>query len=538
MESRKPRLAIRMCALGLLLLAAWPLLAQPRAGDYRQQLLAIQQRIEAGDLTGARTLLTAALVKYPADGGLENLLGVLEIQQGHEAEARELFRAALKHSPRLASAAMNLSRLDMQSAATDKQARAEAFRLSRQVLLAEPGNDEARNQLAALLLWQGEPRQALVELNRLSPAARRQPQVQALGCAAQAVVGPAEATTQSAAALIANPALTEQDAETCMPALRQARRADLIAALYSAAAARQPLSPAGQRTLGLAQEAAGKLTEARATLEAAFTASAGKSAVLLIDLTRIAEAAGDNQGALGYLAHARDLRPDDPDLPYEFGSVCLKLGFFGEARKAFTEAVRLAPERPESNYALGSVISFSQDPSQAMPYLEKYHSLKPDAPNGLLALGVTSFRSKDYEAAKRWLAQAALVPRTAADAHYYLGRIARQENRTADAVAELKLALPTELFRADVLAELGQIATSARNYTEAADDFNRALAIDPDSYTANFGLLQLYARTGDSRREEQSKRFDQIKDKKEERDSLMMRVIEIQKDDQRPGQQP
>ena len=68
--------------------------------------------------------------------------------------------------------------------------------------------------------------------------------------------------------------------------------------------------------------------------------------------------------------------------------------------------------------------------------------------------------------------------------------------------------------------------------------FDQALKLDPASYAANFGLLQLYARTGDPRREEQSKRFDQIKDQKEERDRQMMRSIEIRPDPRpKPGEQ-
>ena len=90
--------------------------------------------------------------------------------------------------------------------------------------------------------------------------------------------------------------------------------ADLIETLFSAAAARHPLSPAGLRILGLAQEAQGKLQPARATLESAFTAA--PSVDILEDLSRVAQAAGDNQGALGYIAHARDLQPNNASLAF------------------------------------------------------------------------------------------------------------------------------------------------------------------------------------------------------------------------------
>jgi uncharacterized protein HemY len=76
-----------------------------------------------------------------------------------------------------------------------------------------------------------------------------------------------------------------------------------------------------------------------------------------------------------------------------------------------------------------------------------------------------------------------------------------------------------------VLAELGQVFFANHDYREAQSYLDRAVARDPENYAANFGLLQLYARTGDPRREEQSKRFDGIKSKDEQHYQEMMRII-------------
>ena len=81
--------------------------------------------------------------------------------------------------------------------------------------------------------------------------------------------------------------------------------------------------------------------------------------------------------------------------------------------------------------------------------------------------------------------------------------------------------------QAEALAELGQVDIQTRNYPEAEKQLGRALAINPDNYAANFSLLQLYARTGDSRREQQAKRFDEIKSKNETQYQEMMRIIEV-----------
>ncbi|MGA3083044.1 MAG: tetratricopeptide repeat protein, partial [Terracidiphilus sp.] len=496
---------------------------------YRQSILSIQQQIEAGNLDQARTMITAAARTYTHDGGLENLLGVVEIQQGHTAEAKKDFSAAIAHNPRLVGAFLNLSRIQMQTAATNQAARAEALRLSLKVLQLDPANDEANYQAATALFWNKDYRLSLDHLNKLSAQSGAQVGAQALICADHAALGQQQATSEAAAALTANPDLTEQDADTCLPNLRAERRADLIEPLFAAAASHQALSPAGLRILGLALEADGKLQPARATLENAFAADS-KSVAILEDLTRVAKAANDNEGALGYLAHARDLQPDNPALAYEFGVICVRMGLLAEARKAIGEALRLAPNDPDYNLGMGTVASFSEDPSQALPYLKHFHELRPQDPEGLLALGSANFSAKDYDTALGWLRQAIASPKTAPDAHFYLGRIARQEGRLEEATVELKKSLALRPDQPDALAELGQISVQARDFSQAAGYFEQALRADPDNYAANFGLLQLYARTGDSRRDQQSQRFDQIKNKKEERDRQMMRVIEIRPD--------
>src|ERR1035438_921105 len=96
-----------------LLLSAVPASSQTSAEAYRQAMLSIQQQIVAGNFDSARTMIAAAARKHPSDGGLDNLLGVVEIQQGHVDKARQAFSAAIKHNPRLASADMTLSRIDM-----------------------------------------------------------------------------------------------------------------------------------------------------------------------------------------------------------------------------------------------------------------------------------------------------------------------------------------------------------------------------------------------------------------------------------------
>jgi tetratricopeptide (TPR) repeat protein len=495
---------------------------------YEQTVLSIQQQLESGNLDAAKAQITSASAKYPNNGGLENLLGIVEVQQGSPEKARADFNAAIRHSPRLLSAYLNLSRLDMQSAATDDAQRSEVIRLCGEALRLDATNNEAHYDLANVYVWQKSYQRSLTHLGKLSASAGSQIGAETIRCTDEAALGHRDETTAAASSMAANSELTEQDAAACLPALRDAHRADLIERLYAASARLHPLSANGERILGLAQEAEGKESEARVTLEQAFALKPDVS--LLVDLTRVAEAAGDHQGALGYLAHAREMEPGNAAYAYEFGVISVRMGLFAEARKSIAEALRLEPDNPQYNLSMGIVVSFSEDPSQATPYLERYRALRPKDTEGMLALGTAAYRAKDYDTASKWLQQAIANRETAPDAYFYLGRIARQEGRIEEATADLTRSLALRPDYPGALAELGQIHLSDPDPAQAEREFQRALQGDPDNYLANYGLLQLYARTKDPRREQQSKRFEEVRNLKDQYDRQMMRVIEIHPD--------
>jgi tetratricopeptide (TPR) repeat protein len=512
-----------LLVLGLLLVTQAEA-APPSSEQYRELVSEIQQHIEQNDMEGARSLIAGAKARFPVNGGLENLLGIVEAQQGHPDRAIQEFSAAILHNPGLASAYLNLGRIYMQTAATDKTARASALRAYDKLLRREPNNAEANYQAAMLLMWDHNYERSLEHLARLSADDRSRIGAQIVLCADEAALHHASSADHAAAAIVAAPDLTEQDAMEVLPALQAAHRADLIELIFTAANDKAPLSADGMRIIGLAQEGEGKLELARTTLEHAFSMS-GSSVPILVDLTRVASAGKDYQGALGYLAHARDLQPGDASFAYEFGVLCLRLGLLGESRKALGEAVKLSPDSPEYNFAMGTVSSFAQDATQGLPYLQKYHALRPSDPAALLAIGTTYFRAKNFDSASIWLRQAVTHDATAANARYYLGRIARVQGRLEDAKSELEQANTLTPDRADILGELGQVFLARREYSEAQTYLDRAVTLDPENYGACFGLLQLYARTGDPRRDEQSKRFDRIKSKDEEHYQEMMRIL-------------
>ena len=144
-------------SLILLLLLLIPFAAaQQNTSAYQSALLAIQQHIESGDLSGANTLLTQAVAKYPSDGGIENLRGVLAAQQGDTAAAERYFSQAVRHSPKLVSAWLNLGRAYMLQAANNPDMQAKALGTYQSALALAPANAEANYQSAVLLMLAGK----------------------------------------------------------------------------------------------------------------------------------------------------------------------------------------------------------------------------------------------------------------------------------------------------------------------------------------------------------------------------------------------
>ena len=526
MRSRWPIPVVALAALFCSSRLGFAYSAQFGASEREQKILRIQQLIQEHDLEKAHLELAEAAKEFPTDEGFDNLLGIVEAQQGDYIAAEKSFRRAIAKAPRFTGAYLNLGRLYQENIAADPQARRKALDVYRRVLDYDAVNAEANYQSAALFLQQGQYQESLDRISRLSAEQRNGAQTLSIQCADYAGLGNRKDADDAAVRLMAAADFSEPDAQQALLGLLPGKRDDIIVSLLESLQSHQQLGPALLQALGSAYERMSRLTEARATLEKSFTD--GKSSVgLLMELARIAHLQKDHQGALGYLAHARDLEPGKASLHYYFGVVCVDLNLIAEARNSFERAVQLEPENPDYNYAMGAASAFRHDPAEAVPYFEKYLKLKPQDPRGKLALGAALFRAKDYDHALPWLKESSGIPGTATRAHYYLGAIALEEGLLDEAFIELQEALKARSDFTDALAELGQYYLKRRDYQQAEKQIQLALKIEPDHYAANFYLLMLYTRTKDARQEAQAKRFDELKKVLAEKTQEFLRIVDV-----------
>jgi tetratricopeptide (TPR) repeat protein len=379
-------------------------------------------------------------------------------------------------------------------------------------------------QSGLLLALEGRFADSLPLLERLPEPVRARPQVLAVLAVAREGTGASAGATKAATALAADASLVAPDVLAVQPAFARLRDDRVPALLLTALDARGVATPEVLQQLAAVDIAHGRLTEARARLDRA--AASGASAAVLIDLGRIAAKQGDAKAALGYLAHARSLEPQNPRIHFLFGIVCVQADLGREAFDSLKRAVELDPDNPLVNYAMGAVALHRHDPSESIPYFERYVRLVPDDLRGRFALGAARYYSGQLDEAARDLRAAEALPGTAAGAHYYLARIARQTDDLATAQKEIEQALALAPQHADAWAERGLIETRAGRYEDAERALTKALSLDPDNYDATRHLAALYGKTRDPRRAEQEARLATLIQARDARMQDFLRLVE------------
>ena len=489
-----------------------------------QLILQTQNLMQQGELKAARQLITQAQKKYPNDAGFDNLLGIIEAQQNNFMAAEAAFKRAIARNPKFTGAALNLGRLYQENTAQFVNAPKQALQIYLGILRYDPAHTEANYQCAVLLQLLGNFQTSLLHAGKLPAEFQQSAQFYALLCGNFAGLENRAKADEYAAKLISHADFNEADALSIWSVLENKKREDLL--LKFSEALQPKLSPEIFHRVGLLYEKLGQFAQAREAMEKS-SAGGKPSTGLLMDLTRIAHRQKDFRRALSYLAHARDLEPRNAAIHFSFGMICAEMNLGAEAQSAFAKALELAPNNPDYNYAMGLASSYRHDPGEALPYLQKFLQLKPNDPHGKLLIGSVYFKTKDYESARRELMIAVKNSATAPQAHFYLGRVARQENKLDEAINELTLAIQLNAKNADAYAELGQCYLQKKEYEKSSEALQTALAIDANNYAANFNLLTLYSRTKDSRETEQTKKFEEVKNKRQEQMQEFLRVIEI-----------
>jgi tetratricopeptide (TPR) repeat protein len=497
--------------------------AQQGAAD--ELIQNVQKLVAVHDYAKAREELSRGLKVYPNNGNLYALMGALEASEGHYQPAEANLRKAIALLPRLSATYSNLGRLYLENATRDPDAEKKALDIYEKLLRFQPENSEALYQSAFLWLRRGAYETALARISRLPATEQEYPQALAVRCAAYGATGKRAEASAAADHLLANPQTSAADINLAAPILEKHGAPEIAEKLLRTQAERAG-SYESFYALGLFYQRQKKLRQARESLEKAAQFRPG-DVPLLLDLARVAFGQKDWKGAFGYLAHAREIEPQNAAIHYFWGMVCLEEKLVEEAFKSLKRAVELDPENPLYNLAAGYVATQKVDAREALPYFAKYRKLRPEDPRGMLALGAAYVESFEIDKGKPELTKAAQYPETAAGAHYYLARIASKNDEYQDALKELEASLKANPNSAQTYGELGSTYLKLKDYPQAEKALHQALKLQPENYIANFSLTILYQRTKDPRAQEQTERFQQIKAKGDKSRMEMLRAVQV-----------
>ncbi len=490
------------------------------------ELRTVQSDIVAGRLDPAERTIRQLLLSHPEDPRLHNFLGVIQAQRGSYADAEAAFRRALELAPDLIGAYYNLGRLYQENLGRDPQALDKGIGVYQALIRLIPRDAEANFQAAALLHLKGKYELSNGHLDRLPPSAQERGPAALLRAANAAALGDRETAEVRITVLLSARDLEEVDVLRVAPALRRSGADDLLIRLLAELERRRQISVETAEGLAALYEEKGDYEAARLTLELLSPRHPDLPS-LLIRLAWVTYRARQYEKALGYLAHARDLSPQDARVHLFFGLTCVELNLAVEAMKSLEQAVALDPENPFYHYAFGATVMRWREASEAIPHLEKYVAAFPEDPRGRFTLAEAYFLNKDYEASRRLMEAVLKAPETSVNAHYYLGVMDRLEQRFESAQAHLEEVLRADPGRVDALAELGGLYTRLGRLEEAGQLLGQALEREPDHYQANFNLLTLYTRMRDPRAEEQRARFEQIKEGRWRTYAESLRTVEV-----------
>jgi tetratricopeptide (TPR) repeat protein len=221
--------------------------------------------------------------------------------------------------------------------------------------------------------------------------------------------------------------------------------------------------------LGIAQIQTGRASDAVSNLQAALAKTPNDldllfylsqaSAMLAQQSLEVLTAADPNSSRSHqvrahsyYLSHqfpeaekeyeqALALRPDVPGLHLELGEVYAASSQWAKADEQFLAETKLQPGNAEAAYRLGDARLQEGKTAGALKELERSDLLRPDMSETLYSLGKAAVLAGDAAAAQRALTRVIALEKEsplAAQAHYTLARLYRQQGKAEEAEHEMQ----------------------------------------------------------------------------------------------------
>jgi Tfp pilus assembly protein PilF len=185
---------------------------------------------------------------------------------------------------------------------------------------------------------------------------------------------------------------------------------------------------------------------------------------------------------------------------FDLGFVENALGKVDESIAAYRKSVAAKPDVFESNLNLGLQLAKTGQPD-AEEFLQAATHLKPTSHaaegqyRAWLSLAHVLEKSKPDEALQADREAATLRPKQA-EPHLSAGQLLEKENKFSDAEQEYKRALALDSQSSDAVVGLANIYMQGRRFPEAEDSLRKLLAIQPNSGPAHIQMGRVLAAEG------------------------------------------
>ena len=208
------------------------------------------------------------------------------------------------------------------------------------------------------------------------------------------------------------------------------------------------------------------------------------------------------------------LRPELVAAQVNLGNIYLELNRLDEAAQSFSAALQIEKQNPAAHYGLGQVALSRRRYADAVTQFEKALELAPAANRIHYALAMAYRGLQNPEKAKMHLAEQGPVGVRVADplmdrlaelvqsARIYLirGKQALEAGRYEEAAAEFRKAIAANPQSVPAHVNLGATLTQLGDLKGATEEFEKTLLIDPNNTNAHYNLAFLQANDNNHER--------------------------------------
>ncbi len=205
--------------------------------------------------------------------------------------------------------------------------------------------------------------------------------------------------------------------------------------------------------------------------------------------------------ALAAYRKALALHPHDPPTELNLGIAYFKMGRLSEAIPPLRAAARTLGNTPQLNVLLGMSLYGTRQNRAAIPYLEQACSAQPSNTELQSTLAKNYLYAGEYGRAMDEFKKVLVESPDSPQVHLLLGEAYDAAGREQLAIEEFRAATKAN-YLPNAYFGLGYLLWKAHSYDEAAAQFEKELAHDPQNSQALAYLADILLKRGDTRRAE------------------------------------